>query len=224
MPNYVQASPAIHHMKQLQALITEGDDKISKGADETMSSGQQVIMYGHDNNDFRPVKLSSSGKIITSPEHAQAITQNGTMAEQRTLINGHHNGHLRTVKVSDDGTLASKDSTSWVSSIALASTAIGSLSSLDVDIDMGANLHIPDDISLFITNSAKENTNYSLYQSYDGQNWFQGAYSYPVNFGENTILGIKLNFYAPLVRYYRLNIQNAGQGSSNYSVTVGHYS
>jgi len=163
--------------------------------------------------------LNNIDNKITQGTGATVSTAQQVLAYGRT-----QNGVVRAFKTSGSGVQMVEDHADWATSTILASTAIANGNNLDVDIDLGDDLHIPDDICVFITNSAGENTNYSIYLSHDGVNWFQGPYTYPINFSQSCMLGLFTNFYVPLCRYYRLNIDNAGTGSSNYTVVQGVYS
>jgi hypothetical protein len=107
-----------------------------------------------------------------------------------------------------------------LSVVAIAGGATGTTSTLD----LGTDIHVPRDITIYTINSAQVTSTIQAQSSPDGVNWYTSTTTSTVfSTGRNKCFSLVNDLGTPVGRYLRFVIANTSASSSNYSVTAGEY-
>jgi len=221
----------------LQPLETSGDRLLvdvvelaiaGKISTSTALSATQVCGFDDGTSQFKTMKVSSDGSLITNPAGAPIITTDGDTSEQRVMILANHNGNLRTVKCGEGGTLATESDHSWDNTntiIDIVSTPAGAtITSETFDLGQGIG-HELGAVEFFLTNSDSLDIEVTPEVSVNGSVWYSLANPSPVittaqyvSFGQEEI-GISVGN-----RYMRFQVtNNDATDPTDITLIVGYY-
>jgi hypothetical protein len=144
---------------------------------------------------------------------------------QQVLVYGAGNGSLHPFKVTPSGVLKTEEVVTWNTSEIFNAQINFGQNATSSTFDLGTDIHVPDDVMFFVTNSAQVDSEYAIEVSYNGTNWFS------VNFLQanpqsnvDTMLSLINDFECAIVRYLRINISNGSvDTNSTFTVNVSTY-
>mgnify|MGYP000356493744 CR=1 FL=1 len=148
-----------------------------------------------------------------------------TTSQQVLAYGKGSDGDLHPISTTPSGVIKTEEVLTWnthtlLSVVAIAGGATGTTSTLD----LGTDIHVPKDITIYLINSAQVTSTIQAQSSIDGGTWYTSINISPVfSTGRNRVFSLVNDLGTPVGRYLRFEIANTSASSSNYSVTAGEY-
>jgi hypothetical protein len=144
---------------------------------------------------------------------------------QQVLVYGAGNGSLHPIKVTPSGVLKTEEVVTWSTTEIFNAQINFGQNATSSTLDLGTDIHVPDDVMFFVTNSASVDSEFAIEVSYNGTNWFE------VNFLQanpqsnvDTMLSLINDFECAIIRYIRINIANgSADTNSTYTINASTY-
>jgi len=144
---------------------------------------------------------------------------------QQVLVYGSGNGSLHPIKITPSGVIKTEEVVSWNTTELLNGNINFGASATTTTFDLGTDIHVPDDIVFFITNSASVDATYEPQVSYNGTNWFEVnmLQGNPQTNGD-VMLSLINDFEATVVRYVRIAVSNnSSDTNSTFVINASTY-
>jgi len=143
----------------------------------------------------------------------------------QVLVYGAGNGSLHPFKVTPSGVLKTEEVVTWNTTEIFNAQINFGQNATSSTFDLGTDIHVPDDVMFFVSNSAQVDSEFAIEVSHNGTNWFQ------VNFlqanpqsNTDTMLSLINDFECAVVRYLRINISNGSPDTnSTYVINASTY-
>jgi hypothetical protein len=229
----------ITELEAINTGVGSLDDKITTGADTTLSQAQQVLIYGEvtsgpGTGELHPIHITNAGDVeveiadfvkgqetsansfpvtIASDQISFGDGSTQTTLPRNTMYGCYNNTDLRSIKVDSNGRLLTQEEgvrTSGSETLNIPDATTGTSSA----ITMGTHKFI----AFYGDTDNTTNTNIFIEYSQDGVNWFRGA-------GDNAkiiIVSATGNFYdeehvtPPRIRISRPNTSGSAETLTLY--------